>query len=428
MRQGYYWPTMYRDTKEDIEKCNSCQMHASVPRLSKTSLTSIMSPWPFYQWGLDILGPLSKGLGKLKFIIVAIDYFTMWMEAKPLAKSTALGCLLEEIHMTWVHLKKKRTRLRLYTKYLEEIIIQTVEKSSPTLATASELDQDGVRNITMASEDEYPMRTLGDYSKPSHKGYRNTIELPVGKNVVPLRSDTIRNETGTPQPQNAFIHLSIVIISKEIKAKEEWCVKPNAAEYTDHKRVVEVKEEAEDESKEEFTKETEEETKEEEEENDPKYFDTFPTINELGYHEWILKNPRTLWVSAKIRTGNMDNIKNQMHGLKLRRKSSNPKKIANFIGKVKVLKVFVGNLSYECNFVVLKDSTSVIDHYLGECILQEVTNRTACRNFFQKNECEIFIEARDGVRIILDGVRLYLMRRSLKVLMKFPDDDSWMTI
>ncbi|GKA00858.1 hypothetical protein Tco_0673523 [Tanacetum coccineum] len=40
--------------------------------------------------------------------------------------------------------------------------------------------------------DENPIRTLGDYSKPSHAGYRNTIELPVGNNVVPLRSDTIR--------------------------------------------------------------------------------------------------------------------------------------------------------------------------------------------------------------------------------------------
>ncbi|GJS79279.1 zinc finger, CCHC-type containing protein [Tanacetum coccineum] len=40
--------------------------------------------------------------------------------------------------------------------------------------------------------DENPIRTLGDYSKPSHEGYRNTIELPVGNNVVPLRSDTIR--------------------------------------------------------------------------------------------------------------------------------------------------------------------------------------------------------------------------------------------
>ncbi|GJV28443.1 zinc finger, CCHC-type containing protein [Tanacetum coccineum] len=39
--------------------------------------------------------------------------------------------------------------------------------------------------------DENPIRTLGDYSKPSHEGYRNTIELPTGNNVVPLRSDTI---------------------------------------------------------------------------------------------------------------------------------------------------------------------------------------------------------------------------------------------
>ncbi|GJY35913.1 zinc finger, CCHC-type containing protein [Tanacetum coccineum] len=40
--------------------------------------------------------------------------------------------------------------------------------------------------------DENPIRTLGDYSKPSHEGYRNTIEFPIGNNVVPLRSNTIR--------------------------------------------------------------------------------------------------------------------------------------------------------------------------------------------------------------------------------------------
>ncbi|GJT55411.1 zinc finger, CCHC-type containing protein [Tanacetum coccineum] len=39
--------------------------------------------------------------------------------------------------------------------------------------------------------DENPISTLGDYSKPSHEGYRNTIKLPVRNNVVPLRSDTI---------------------------------------------------------------------------------------------------------------------------------------------------------------------------------------------------------------------------------------------
>ncbi|GJZ91930.1 hypothetical protein Tco_0663995 [Tanacetum coccineum] len=39
--------------------------------------------------------------------------------------------------------------------------------------------------------DENPIPTLGDYSKLSHEGYSNTIELPVGNNMVPLRSDTI---------------------------------------------------------------------------------------------------------------------------------------------------------------------------------------------------------------------------------------------
>nr|GEV56237.1 MAK10-like protein [Tanacetum cinerariifolium] len=40
--------------------------------------------------------------------------------------------------------------------------------------------------------DENHIRTLGNYSKTSHEGYRNTIKFPGGNNVVPLRSDTIR--------------------------------------------------------------------------------------------------------------------------------------------------------------------------------------------------------------------------------------------
>ncbi|GJR91618.1 hypothetical protein Tco_0215629 [Tanacetum coccineum] len=42
--------------------------------------------------------------------------------------------------------------------------------------------------------DANPIRTLGDYSKPSHEGYRNTIELPVANNVVSLKSANYREE------------------------------------------------------------------------------------------------------------------------------------------------------------------------------------------------------------------------------------------
>ncbi|GJV79210.1 hypothetical protein Tco_1515080 [Tanacetum coccineum] len=56
-------------------------------------------------------------------------------------------------------------------------------------------------------------------------------------------------------------------------------------------------------------------------------------------------------------------------GLKSRRKPSNPEKIYNFVGRVKGLKVFAGIFTYECGFVVLEDTTTVIDHYLGSMVL-----------------------------------------------------------
>ncbi|GJV09851.1 reverse transcriptase domain-containing protein, partial [Tanacetum coccineum] len=64
-------------------------IHAPVPRLPKTLMTSIMAPWPFYQWGMDILGALPPAKGGAKFVIVAIDYFNKWIEAKPLVRITA---------------------------------------------------------------------------------------------------------------------------------------------------------------------------------------------------------------------------------------------------------------------------------------------------------------------------------------------------
>ncbi|GJY71116.1 MAK10-like protein [Tanacetum coccineum] len=66
-----------------------------------------------------------------------------------------------------------------------------------TLMPSQTISIDGSHKISKRrSGDENPIRTLGDYSKPSHEGYRNTIELPTGNNVVPLRSDTIRERTG----------------------------------------------------------------------------------------------------------------------------------------------------------------------------------------------------------------------------------------
>nr|GEY44942.1 reverse transcriptase domain-containing protein [Tanacetum cinerariifolium] len=73
LRSGYYWPTMHTDARNLIRECNDCQAHRPVQRNPHEKLTPITSPWPFYKWGIDIAGPFPKGLGKVKFLIVAMD-------------------------------------------------------------------------------------------------------------------------------------------------------------------------------------------------------------------------------------------------------------------------------------------------------------------------------------------------------------------
>ncbi|GKA11728.1 reverse transcriptase domain-containing protein [Tanacetum coccineum] len=88
LRTGYYWPTMHRDARALIRACQDCQVHKPIPRNPQQKLTPITSPWPFYKWGIDIAGPFPEGPGKVKFLIVAMDYFTKWIEAKPVATIT----------------------------------------------------------------------------------------------------------------------------------------------------------------------------------------------------------------------------------------------------------------------------------------------------------------------------------------------------
>ena len=88
IRTGYFWPTMQVDASEIVKKCDKCQRYGNVQRLPTEKLTTISSPWPFAQWGIDIVGPLPQGKGQVKFLLVAIDYFTKWVEAKALATIT----------------------------------------------------------------------------------------------------------------------------------------------------------------------------------------------------------------------------------------------------------------------------------------------------------------------------------------------------
>ena len=48
-------------------------------------LNLVNSLWPFAQWGLDILGSFPRATDNRRFVLVAVDYFTKWMEVEALA-------------------------------------------------------------------------------------------------------------------------------------------------------------------------------------------------------------------------------------------------------------------------------------------------------------------------------------------------------
>nr|XP_027122043.1 uncharacterized protein LOC113738985 [Coffea arabica] len=81
---GYYWPSVFRDAADLVRKCRACQVHASLRHQPVQEMVSIHSPWPFAQWGIDLLGPFPRAPGRYEHLVMAIDYFTKWVEAEPL--------------------------------------------------------------------------------------------------------------------------------------------------------------------------------------------------------------------------------------------------------------------------------------------------------------------------------------------------------
>ena len=48
-----------------------------------------MAPYPFHSWGLDFIGPINPPSKGCKWILVAIELFTKWVEAVAMKKATS---------------------------------------------------------------------------------------------------------------------------------------------------------------------------------------------------------------------------------------------------------------------------------------------------------------------------------------------------
>ena len=89
--QGYWWPNIRKEALKYTKKCDQYQRFAPNTHQPGGFLNPLSSPWPFTQWGLDIVGPFPKAAENKKYLLVGTDYFTKWVEVEPLANIRTVG-------------------------------------------------------------------------------------------------------------------------------------------------------------------------------------------------------------------------------------------------------------------------------------------------------------------------------------------------
>ena len=86
LRDGYFWPTIFKDCVEAVKHCHPCQLYTRKMQLHPAQLFPVISVGPFTKWGIDWVtcNPvLARGH---KHIIVTVDYFMKWEKEMPTYK------------------------------------------------------------------------------------------------------------------------------------------------------------------------------------------------------------------------------------------------------------------------------------------------------------------------------------------------------
>ncbi|XP_059277860.1 uncharacterized protein LOC132032062 [Lycium ferocissimum] len=82
LRARYSWMTMESDCSKYVQRCHQCQIHGDLIKVPPSELNAMSSPWLFVAWGMGVIGPIKPTASNVYgFILVAIGYFTKWVEA-----------------------------------------------------------------------------------------------------------------------------------------------------------------------------------------------------------------------------------------------------------------------------------------------------------------------------------------------------------
>ncbi|GKA09985.1 reverse transcriptase domain-containing protein [Tanacetum coccineum] len=85
---GFFWPTIYQDAHTMIKSCDTCQRQGKISQRNEMPQNAIQVCEIFDVWGIDFMGPFPSSHGN-KYILVAVDYLSKWVEAKALPTNDA---------------------------------------------------------------------------------------------------------------------------------------------------------------------------------------------------------------------------------------------------------------------------------------------------------------------------------------------------
>jgi hypothetical protein len=83
-RQGFYWSTAVADSKDIVRRYEGCQFYARQTHLPAQAVQTIPITRPFAVWHLNMVGPLRQVPGGFTHLLMAVDKFSKWIEARPI--------------------------------------------------------------------------------------------------------------------------------------------------------------------------------------------------------------------------------------------------------------------------------------------------------------------------------------------------------
>ncbi|GKC24122.1 reverse transcriptase domain-containing protein [Tanacetum coccineum] len=213
---GFFWPTIYRDAHTMIKSCDTCQRQGKISQRDEMPQNAIQVYEIFDVWGIDFMGPFSSSHGN-KYILVAVDYLSKWVEAKALPTND-VRVVVKFLKFLFARFGTPRAIIRdRGTHFCNDQFAKVVSKYGVThrLATA------------------YHPQTSGQV-EVSNRGLKRILERTVGENRASWSNKlddalwAFRTAFKTPigcTPYKSFFMESLLPFTNDKSNKAYWALK-----------------------------------------------------------------------------------------------------------------------------------------------------------------------------------------------------------